>query len=75
MRNLVTLLLIAAVVLPIVVCVLVAVGAMLAAMNDAMGGAVLGRIALAAGLIWGIDLIALLLVLAVNSLSGDDTSE
>ena len=57
-----------AIVLPIAVCVILALGELLEAMGDSDGGVVLGRVALAAGVLWVVDLICLLLALGVNSL-------
>jgi hypothetical protein len=53
--------------LPITICVILGVAALLAAMGDTLGGIVLQRVALAAGILWAIDLICLVLVLAINS--------
>lgn len=61
-------LIVAAVGLPIVVCVLVGLSYLLAAMGDAAGAQCVGRFGLAAGVLWVIDLIALLLAVAINSL-------
>jgi len=61
----------AALVLPIVICVILAVGSVLTAMGDTLGWAVLRRIALAGGIVWAVDLVCLLVVLAVNALADD----
>jgi hypothetical protein len=61
-----------AVLLPVALCVVLGVAALLAQMGDAAGGAVLYRIALAGGILWGIDLIFLVLALAIGSLRGPD---
>jgi hypothetical protein len=58
--------------LPITICVVFGVAALLEAMGDAAGGAVLHRIALGCGILWGIDLICLVLVLAIGTLRGPD---
>jgi hypothetical protein len=75
-RLLVTLILVvlilAAILLPITLCVVLGVAALLAQMGDAAGGAVLCRIALAGGILWIVDLICLVLVLAIDSLRGPD---
>ena len=71
-RVIVSSLLIAAVVLPIVIAVTVGVGAILTASEDAIGGAVLGRIALAAGMLWVVNLVCLVLVQSINALAADD---
>ncbi len=64
-----------AILLPIVICVIFGVAALLQAMGDAVGGAVLYRIALGCGILWGIDLICLILVQSIRSLQGPDESE
>lgn len=65
-------LLIGAILLPITLCVVFGVGSLLAQMGDAAGATVLYRIALAGGILWAVDLVALLLALAVASLRGPD---
>ena len=65
-------LIVAAILLPITICVVVGVAALLEAMGDQWGGAVLLRIALAGGILWIIDLICLVLVLAIGTLRGPD---
>jgi len=70
-RLLATLVL-AGILLPIALCVILGVAALLAQMGDTAGGAVLNRIALAGGIVWVIDLICLVLVLAIGSLCGPD---
>ena len=70
-RRAILLLIAAALVLPIVICVILAVGSVLAAMDDTPGYVVLRRIALAGGILWAIDLICLLVVLALNVLADD----
>ena len=65
-------LIVVAVLVPITLCVVLGVAALLAQMGDAAGGAVLYRIALAGGILWVIDLICLVLVLAIGSLRGPD---
>ena len=65
-------LLVVAVVLPIALAVVLGVAALLTQMGDVAGGAVLHRVALTGGILWVIDLICLVLVLAVGSLRGPD---
>jgi len=65
----------AAIFLPITICVVLGVGALLEGMGDIIGGAVLHRIALGCGILWGIDLICLILVLALGTLRGPDEPE
>ena len=57
-------LLLAAVALPIVCMVLVALGRLLAAMGDAAGASAVDRLSLAAGVLWVLVLVALVLLLA-----------
>ena len=71
-RNALTLLLAAALVLPIAELLMLALGRLLAAMGDQAGAIVLDRISLAGGLFWTLDLICLLLVLAAQSLPPRD---
>jgi hypothetical protein len=61
-----------AVLMPLAITVVLGVGGLLSAMGDTGGGGVLSRVGLALGIIWAVDLIALLVVLAVRSL--DDNS-
>jgi hypothetical protein len=61
-----------ALLLPITICVVFGVAALLASMGDATGGAALYRIALGCGILWVIDLICLVLVLAIGELRGPD---
>jgi hypothetical protein len=68
-------LVVAAVLLPIILCVVLGVAALLSAMGDSLGGAVLLRIALAGGMLWVIDLVCLVMVLALGSLHGPDEPE
>ena len=58
--------------LPITICVVFGVSALLESMGDSAGGAVLHRIALGCGILWAIDLICLVLVLAIGTLRGPD---
>jgi hypothetical protein len=62
----------AAILLPVTICVVFGVSALLAAMGDSAGGGVLLRIALGCGILWVIDLISLLVVLAIGTLRGPD---
>ena len=67
MRRILTALVVVALLLPIVVTVLLAVSRLLFAMDDAVGAAVLNRLALGAGILWGLDLIVLLIAQGVQS--------
>jgi hypothetical protein len=62
-------LLVAALLLPIVICVLVGVGRLLAGMADTSGAAVLDYLALAVAIVWLVDLLALLILLALDSVA------
>ncbi|OHB73500.1 MAG: hypothetical protein A2V70_19340 [Planctomycetes bacterium RBG_13_63_9] len=58
--------------LPIAIAVLWGVSALLSAMDDLGGATVLRYLALAAGLLWAIDLIGLVLLQAVHALADRD---
>lgn len=62
----------AALLLPIVICVVLGVAALLAEMGDSVGGVVLRWIALSGGIVWVIDLIGLVLLVAIGTLRGPD---
>lgn len=70
--SVVVLLLVGALMLPVAISILFGLGRLLSAMGDAAGGSVLGWIALAAGVVWSLDLIGLVLVQAINSLGNND---
>jgi hypothetical protein len=63
-----------ALLLPMAITVIMGVGQLLSAMGDVAGGVVLGRIGLALGILWGLDLVILVVGLAVQSL-GDNSHE
>ena len=63
---------VAALLLPIVICVLIGVGRLLAGMGDAAGATALGYFALGAGILWLIDLITLVILLAIEAASRAD---
>jgi uncharacterized membrane protein YhaH (DUF805 family) len=67
-RRALTILVTTACVLPIAIAVLLAVARLLGAMEDTAAAAVLDRVALAAGIVWAIDLVCLLLAQGINSL-------
>jgi len=71
-RRLVLTLIVAATLLPIILCVVLGVAGLLDAMGDSLGGLVLRRIALGGGILWTIDLICLVLVLAIGVIRGPD---
>ena len=66
--RLLTILLAGGLVLPVVLAVLVGLARLLAAMDDPHGADVAGRLALACGTLWAIDLICLVLVVALDAL-------
>jgi hypothetical protein len=68
-------LVVAALVLPIAVAVVLGVARLLGAMQDAAGAGALDRIALGLGILWGVDLICLLTVQGINSLTADRDDE
>jgi hypothetical protein len=69
LRRLLLALIAPAVILPIAICIVMAVGALLGTMGDAVGGRVLGWIALTGGILWGVDLVGLLLVQVLLTLN------
>ena len=68
----VVLLLVGALMLPVAISILFGLGRLLAAMGDSTGGTVMGWIALAAAVLWVLDLVGLILVQTINSLGSDD---
>lgn len=62
----------AAISLPAAIAVLCAFAWALRGMADAVGSVVLNRIAFGLGIVWVLDLVALLLLLAWQQLSGGD---
>ncbi len=71
-RRVIFCLLCAAITLPIALCVVLGVSRLLDAMADVAAAIVLGRIALALGLIWALNLILLLLALAACVMARDE---
>lgn len=59
--------------LPIVICVLIGVGRLLSGMGDTAGAAVLDYLGLGMGILWLIDLIALVILLAIEAASREDS--
>ena len=66
-------LVILALLLPIVIVVLQGVSWLLGSMQDAAGAAGVGRLSQACGTVWGLDLIVLLIVSAIQFLSTSGT--
>jgi hypothetical protein len=71
-HRLILALIVAAILLPITLCVVLGVASLLDAMGDSLGGLILRRIALAGGILWVIDGICLVLVLALGALRRPD---
>lgn len=67
-RQILFLLAVGALVLPIVVTVLVGVAGLLGQMNDAAGAQVVGRISLACGILWILDLVGLSILHSLTTL-------
>lgn len=65
--------LVAAIVLPITIAVLCGVSSLLGALGDEAGSWALGRGALGCGIVWGLDLVCLVLMLAINAILGGAT--
>lgn len=61
--------------LPIALVIVLGVSRLLAAMQDGAGAAVLDRIALGLGIVWGIDLVVLLLALGIRALDAGTERE
>jgi hypothetical protein len=68
-------LLVAALLLPVTICVVVALAALLAAMRDSLGGTALRYVALGGGVLWVVDLIAIVLLQAIDALNRPDDQE
>ena len=73
-RGVSLLLLAGMVILPIAAGVVLAVSSLLAAMGDSAGGVVLKYLALGCGILWVVDLAALVLVQGLHGLSDHDES-
>ena len=67
-------LIVGAIGLPIVLCVLIGLAWLLRMMQDEAGAACLGRVAMGLAIVWIIDLIALVVIQAINSLGGPPES-
>lgn len=72
-RVVVLLLLVGALILPVAISVLFGLAKLLVAMGDSVGAAVLDRVALAAGVFWVLDLVALIVVQTIASLLAEDS--
>jgi hypothetical protein len=66
-RRILTWLVSIALVLPISIAVILGVARLLGAMHDVTGATALDRIALAGGIMWGVDLACLLVAQGINS--------
>ena len=74
-RSILTTLVALAAVLPIVALVLLGVAALLGAMQDVSGQAVVTRLGLAAGILWIIDLVVLLVSIGIDALGRGSRSD
>ena len=61
--------------LPIALCVLFGLARLLETMQDQAGAFCLGRVSLALAAVWVIDLIALVVIQAINSLGGPPSQD
>lgn len=59
-------------VLPLAIAIVLGVARLLVAMQDTAAAAVLDRIALAAAILWGVDLVTLILALGINAIGPND---
>ena len=71
-KRVLTILVTAALVLPVAIAMILGVGRLLGAMQDAAGATVLDRVALAIGILWAVDLVCLLVAQGVNALGPPD---
>jgi hypothetical protein len=60
---------------PMAIVLVLAVATLLGAMQDAAGQFALKRVALGLGMLWALDLIALVVVMAIDALSDDRDDE
>jgi hypothetical protein len=65
-------LLVAGLLLPVTICIVMALAALLEAMKDSTGGSVLRNVALTGGVVWVVDLVAIVLVQAIGTLDWQD---
>ncbi len=63
-------LLVGALLLPVTICVVLGIASLLGAMGDSAGGCILQRIALGGGILWVINLVSLVVLLAIGTLRG-----
>jgi hypothetical protein len=68
LRRALVVLIAVALVLPIVTLILLGTSRLLSAMDDQAGAGVLDRLALAAGVLWAIDLVVLVIVQGLHTL-------
>lgn len=72
-RVIVLLLLVGALILPVAISLLFGLAKLLRAMDDSPGAAALDWISLAAGVLWVLDLVALIVIQTIESLLADDS--
>jgi hypothetical protein len=61
---------VAAILLPITICVVAGLATLLDGMGDGSGARVLRWIALAGGILWIVDLVCLVVLLAISAIGG-----
>ncbi len=65
-------LLVAGLLLPVTICIVLALAALLEAMKDGTGSLVLRYVALTGGVVWLVDLVAIVLLQAIGALDWRD---
>lgn len=65
-RRILACVVVATLLLPVLICVLLGVARLLAAMQDVAGAAVVDRLALAAGVLWIVDLVVLVIFAGIE---------
>ena len=68
-------LVVAGLLLPATICIVVALAWLLSKTGDKAGGAALHYVALAGGILWVVDLVAIVLVQAIGALDRPDDEE
>jgi hypothetical protein len=68
-------LLVTGLLLPVTICIVMALAVLLEAMKDGAGSSALRYVALAGGVAWVVDLVAIVLVQAIGSLDHPDEED
>jgi hypothetical protein len=68
-------LIVAGLLLPVTISIVVALASLLSSIGDQAGGTALRYVALASGILWVVDLIAIVLVQAIDALDRPDDEE